>query len=310
MKIAVSGSLAYDRIMDFPGNFADHILPEKIHVLNVSFCTSTFREGFGGTAGNIGYSLRLLGEEPIIISQVGSDFNKYEKWLCKNRINPFSIKKYKNELTASAYIITDQNDNQITGFYPGAMKYGSEYNQKKIKQAKYFLISPGNKKDMMDSVLVARKNKIPHIFDFGQQLAILTRSELIKGILGAKIVIANDYEIELMLKKTGLTKKKIFDKIELLITTLGPGGALFETKNRIIKIPPAKPKNTCDPTGAGDAFRAGLIKGLAEGYPLEKVGRLAALVSVYTVEKYGTQTHHFTWSDLKKRYYINFKEKL
>lgn len=310
MKIAVSGSLAYDRIMDFPGNFADHILPEKIHVLNVSFCTETFREGFGGTAGNIAYNLKLLGEEPVIISQAGSDFIKYEKWLRRNKIGFSSIKNVKNDLTASAYIITDQNDNQITGFYPGAMKQESKYDISKIKKANYFIISPGNKEDMMNSVKVARKLKIPYIFDFGQQIAILSRAELIKGILTAKIIIANDYEIDLMLKKTGLTKKKILDKIDLLITTLGPKGSLFETKKKRIKIPIAKPKNISDPTGAGDAYRAGLIKGIIMNYPLEKVGRLAALVSIYTVEKYGTQTHHFTWSDLSKRYYKNFKEKL
>jgi len=310
MKIAVSGSLAYDRIMDFPGNFADHILPEKIHVLNVSFCTSSFREGFGGTAGNIGYNLKLLAEEPIIISQAGSDFIKYEKWLHKNKINTSSLKKYKDDLTASAYIITDKSDNQITGFYPGAMKQKSIYHLNMIKKAAYFIISPGNKEDMMNSVKMAKKLKIPYIFDFGQQIAILSRPELLKGILGAKIVIANDYEIELMLKKIGLTKKKILAKIDLLITTLGPKGSLFETKQRRIKIPIAKPKNVSDPTGAGDAYRAGLIKGLVMNYPWEKVGRLAALVSVYTVEKYGTQTHYFNWADLKKRYYKNFKEKL
>lgn len=310
MKIAVSGSLAYDRIMNFPGFFKDHILPKKIHVLNVSFCTSTFREGFGGTAGNIAYNLKLLNEEPIIISQAGSDFIKYEKWLRKNKISSSLIKKYKNDLTASAYIITDQNDNQITGFYPGAMKQESKYDVHKIKKARYFIISPGNKKDMMNSVKVAVARKIPFIFDFGQQIAILTRTELIKGVMGAKIVIANDYEIELMLKKTGLTKKKILAKIDLLVTTLGPKGSLFEVNERRIKIPIARPLNTSDPTGAGDAYRAGLIKGLIMGYPLEKVGRLAALVSVYSVEKYGTQTHTFNWQSLSKRYYKNFKEKL
>lgn len=310
MKIAISGSLAYDRIMNFPGFFKDHIMPEKIHMLNVSFCISTFREGFGGTACNIAYNLKLLGEEATIISQAGSDFIKYKKWFQKNKINSSSIKKYENDLTASAYIITDQNDNQITGFYLGAMKKSSQIDSRKLKGVELAIIAPGNNDDMMKMVLLCQKNKIPYIFDFGQQITALTKERLKKGVLGAKMVIGNDYEIDLMLKKTKLTKKQILAKISLLITTLGPKGSLFETENKKIKIPIAKPKNTSDPTGAGDAFRAGLVKGLLMGWPLEKVGRLAALVSVYTVELYGTQTHKFTWTSLSKRYYKNFKEKL
>jgi len=310
MKIGIIGSLAYDRIMDFPGLFKDHILPEKIHVLNVSFCATNFREGFGGCAGNIAYNLKLLGEEPVIISQAGSDFAKYKKWLKKHKISWKNVKIYRDDLTASAYIICDQNDNQITGFYPGAMQKKSGLKREILKNVDYLIVSPGNKDDMVKAVKLAKSLKLPYIYDFGQQITSLSKKELREGVLGAKVVIANDYEIELMLRKSGLTKKQILAKIDILITTLGPKGSLFEVKERKIKIPIAKPKNTSDPTGAGDAFRAGLLKGLSKGYPLEKTGRLAALVSVYTVEKYGTQTHQFTWTSLAKRYKDNFKEKL
>ncbi|MFH1366691.1 MAG: carbohydrate kinase family protein [Patescibacteria group bacterium] len=310
MKIAVSGTLAYDRIMNFPGFFKDHILPDKIHMLNVCFSVRNFRECFGGTAGNIAYNLKLLGEEPLIFSQVGSDFFKYRQWLQKNKIFSSNLKVYQNELTASAYIITDQTDNQITGFHSGAVEKRSFFDSKLFKKAGYSIVAPGNNDDMRKNINLCQRFKIPYIFDFGQQITRIKKELLLVGMLNSKVVIANDYEIELMLKKTGLTKKKILDKIDLLVTTLGPKGSLFETKTKKIKIPIAKPKNTCDPTGAGDAFRAGLIKGLIMNYPLEKVGRLAALVSVYTVEKYGTQTHYFTWQDLQKRYYKNFKEKL
>ena len=310
MKIAVSGSTAYDRIMDFPGFFKDHILPDKIHVLNISFCVSTLREGFGGTAGNIAYNLKLLELEPLIFSQAGNDFHQYRDWLRKNKIETKYIKLYRDELTAAAYIITDQNNNQITGFHPGAMKKKCDFDLGAIKKAKFFLVAPGNNNDMMTSIDVAKKLKIPYIFDFGQQITAQSKPMLLHGVNSAFAVIANDYEIDLMLKKTGLTKNKILDKIKILITTLGPRGSVFETSSKRIKIPAAKPKNTSDPTGAGDAFRAGLLKGLVKNYSLEKTGRLAALISVYTVEKYGTQTHKFTQAELSKRYLINFKEKL
>jgi adenosine kinase len=310
MKIAVSGSMAYDRIMDFPGFFKDHILPDKIHSLNLSFCVSTLREGYGGTAGNIAYNLKLLGLEPLIFSQVGNDFHKYRDWLIKNRIETKYIKLYPDELTAGAYIITDQNNNQITGFHPGAMRKKCDFNFRAIKQAKFFLVAPGNNEDMMTAIDVAKKLKIPFIFDFGQQITTQSKKMLLHGVNGAFAVIANDYEISLMLKKTGLTKNQILGKIKLLVTTLGPRGSVFETSRKKIRIPAAKPKNTSDPTGAGDAFRAGLLKGLVKNYSLEKTGRLAALVSVYTVEKYGTQTHKFKQTELSKRYLINFKEKL
>ncbi|MDZ7799141.1 MAG: carbohydrate kinase family protein [Patescibacteria group bacterium] len=309
-KIAVTGSIAYDRIMNFPGRFKDHIMPDKIHMLNVSFCADTFQEGFGGCSGNIAYNLKLLGLEPVIFSQAGSDFNKYKKWYQKNKISLANIKIYKNEVTASAYIITDQDDNQITAFYPGAMKNACSIKKSVLKKCRYLIVAPGNKEDMIKACQMAQSINLPYVFDFGQQITNLSKKELKPGILGSQVIIANDYEMSLMLKKTGLTKKKILDKINLLVTTLGPKGSLFETKKEKIKIPIARPKNTSDPTGAGDAFRAGLIKGLLEGYPLEKVGRLAGLVSVYTVEKYGTQTHKFSKKTLAKRYKNNFKQNL
>jgi len=310
MKILVSGSLSYDRIMDFPGYFKDHILPEKIHILNVSFCAETLRESFGGTAGNIAYNLGLLGERPVIISQAGPDFFKYNDWFIKNGLYNLSVKIYKNQPTALCYIITDRNDNQITGFFPGAMKYPAVLDLKKIKGAKIAIVAPGNTVDMIRLPRLYKKLKIPYIFDFGQQITILSINDLKEAILGARAVVGNDYEISLMLKKTGFSKKRLFRNIDLIVTTLGPRGSIFETKKKRIKIPPAKPKNESDPTGAGDAFRAGLIKGLILGLPLDKIGKLASVVSVYTVEKYGTQTHHFSWPSIRKRYYQNYKEKL
>lgn len=310
MKVLVSGSIAYDRIMNFSGYFKDNILPKKIHILNVSFFIKELRESFGGTAGNIAYNLALLNEQPTLLGNVGAkDFSVYKQWLQKHKINLSQVKVLPNQQTATAYIITDQSGNQITGFFPGAMltPYNLKPNNLKPSIA---IVSPQNPVDMVNLPKVFKTKKIPYIFDPGQQVTSLSGPQLRLAITGSKVLIGNDYEISLITKKTGWPISQLIKKSELVITTLGEKGSIIRQGSKVYKIPPAKPKNTSDPTGAGDAYRAGLIKGLIEGWPLEKVGRLAGLVSVYTVELYGTQTHKFTWSGLAKRYRQNFKKVL
>ncbi len=310
-KVFVSGSLAYDRIMDFDGRFSDHILPDKIHMLNVSFYVKTFRQGFGGTAGNIAYNLSLLNESPFVVAAYGSDFTEYKKWLQKKNVNISYSKYYKNIPTASAYIITDKGDNQITGFFPGAMQFScASIPATVVKKASIAVVAPGNLIDMRKLPVAYKKAKLPYIYDPGQQITILTKKDLISGFTGARALISNDYELSLIQKKTGYTLDKIKKAADLVITTRGEKGSVIHNKKIRYVIPPAKPKNTSDPTGAGDAYRAGLIKGLLSGYSLPRTGRLAAVVSVYTVEKYGTQTHRFTWSNIQRRYYTNFKGRL
>ena len=313
-KILVSGTIAYDRIMDFPGYFKNEILPEKIHLLNVSFFVKELKESFGGTAGNIAYNLALLGLAPAILALVGSkDFGIYKKWLLKNKIDISQIKVVKNQQTASAYIITDQADNQITGFFPGAMSTpvtkALQATGYKL-QANLAIVSPQNPVDMVKLPEIFKKKKIPYIFDPGQQVTSLTGAQLKKAITGSKVLIGNDYEISLIVKKTGWKISQLLNKTEILVTTLGSKGSRIQIGKKTLRIPPAKPKNTIDPTGAGDAYRAGLIYGLLQNWPLPKIGRFAGLISVYTVEKYGTQTHHFSWSQLAKRYRQNFGDKL
>jgi len=311
MNILVSGSLAYDRIMDFDGRFKDHILPDKIHVLNVSFYVEKFRQSYGGTSGNIAYNLALLGERPIVLTAYGNDFRDYKKWFKKNKVNCGYAKKLNNVLTSSAYIITDQSDNQITGYFAGAMKYSNGLIPRKILGPKSIaIIAPGNIADMKKYPVTYQKSKTPYIYDPGQQIPVLSKRDLITGITGAKAFISNDYELTLVLKKTGLTKKRLLGRVEMVVTTKGEKGSVIITERKKYNIPPAKPKNASDPTGAGDAYRAGFIKGLVEDYPLSKIGRLASVVSLYTVELYGTQTHEFTWSELQKRYYQNYRERL
>lgn len=309
-KILVTGSIAYDRIMNFPGYFKDQILPDKIHILNVSFFVNQLKEGFGGTGGNIAYNLSLLGIKPTVVGNVGEkDFSIYQQWMKKHKYDLSLLNIVPKEQTASAYIITDQDDNQIAGFYPGAMLKSLKAASCKLK-ASLAIVSPQNPQDMVKLPEVFKRSKTPYIFDPGQQVTSLSGAQLKKAINGSKVLIGNDYEISLISKKTGWKNKDLLKKAELLVTTLGAKGSTIQTNNKIYKIPPAKPKNTSDPTGAGDAFRAGLIKGLIEDWPLKKTGRLAGLVSVYTVEKYGTQTHKFTQKELSNRYRQNFKDKL
>lgn len=305
MKIVVSGSLAYDKIMNFPGYFKDHILPDKIHTLNVSFMVEHLEENFGGTAGNISYNLALLGENPIILSAAGNDFENYKAWLKEHDVDISKIKIFKNEKTAFANIITDQADNQLTAFYPGAM--GCDY-VSKFKEGDLAIIAPGSVKEMQSLPNKFRNKKIPFIFDPGQQIPTLSAKDLQNGIKGSRAFISNDYELSLVMKRTNWNENQILDNTEILVTTLGEKGSRITTKEKIYDIPPAKPKNTSDPTGAGDAYRAGFIKALIEKWPLDIAGRFASVVSCYTVEKYGTQTHKFNFQEVIKRYKENFGE--
>lgn len=310
-KILVSGSLAYDRIMDFPGKFSDYIMPDKIHNLNVAFGIESIQDNFGGTAGNIAYNLALLQEQPVIFSTAGNDFEKYKNWLELNDIDISKIVKVENVPTATAYIITDQSDNQITGFFMGAMKTSAEnISIEDLKDARLAIVSPGNKKDMVCFSRFYKKNNTRYIFDPGQAVPSFDPQELSECIMGAWILIANDYEISFILEKTKLTKQEIFKHCEAIITTLGEKGSYIESQKEKYEIPAAKPKNVLDPTGAGDAYRAGLIKGIISGLPWDTCGRLAGVVAAYTVEKLGTQTHEFTIEDVKKRYRENFGEEI
>ncbi len=311
MRILVSGSIAYDRIMDFHGRFKEHIISNKIHILNVSFYIQQLRQSFGGTAGNIAYNIALLKEDPIIAVTHGNDFGDYEVWCRKNKIITQYSKEIRNIPTSSVYIITDLDDNQISAFYPGSMfKSNGHLTKNLLRKSGLAIISPGNLEDMKNYPQALKKSGVQYIYDPGQQITSLSKKDLISGIKGSKVLISNDYEYEMIKKKTGLSEKNILSKTEILITTLGGRGSVIKTKNSKHIIPIARPKKVLDPTGAGDAYRAGIIKGLIYNLPLPKLGRLAATISAYAVENYGTQNHKFTWLDIKKRYKKNFKDTL
>ncbi|MES2014771.1 MAG: carbohydrate kinase family protein [Patescibacteria group bacterium] len=310
MRIFVSGSLAYDRIMDFKGLFGDHILPDKIHDINVSFYVDTLEESFGGTAGNIAYTLSLLEEPVSIVAAAGNDFEAYRVWLESHKINTGRIRINGNLRTAFATIMTDQKDNQIAAFYPGAMQVPYTLSEHTFDPDSFVIVAPGNPDDMRAIPEFCRKRGIPFMFDPGQQIITLSGDDLKNGIEGSKVCIVNDYELAMVTKKTGWDTEEIAKHTEILVTTLGANGSEIRKDGMIIKAPPGKPKNVSDPTGAGDAYRAGFTHGLLKGWPLETIGKFAGLVACYTVELKGTQTHIFNRISLGARYKENFKESL
>ena len=302
MKIMVSGSLALDRIMDFPGYFAEHILPEKIHVLNLSFQVNGVKEKFGGTAGNIAYALTLMGEKPVISATIGHDYHRYFKWLSNNGISTKNIKKIENELTASAYITTDKADNQITGFNPGAMKYSSCLDFDKLNpEETIVIVSPGNLEDMINYPRLCKSRGIDYIFDPGQSLPMLDARGLIDAIDGCRILISNDYELDLIISKTGTKKEDLKKLAGTIIVTMGELGSLVSTPDSELSIPAIKPKKVVDPTGAGDSYRGGLISGLVQGKSIEHCAIMGSVCASFAVECYGTQDYRFNPEEFNER---------
>jgi adenosine kinase len=302
MKIIVCGSLAYDRIMVFPGYFADHILPEKIHVLNVCFQVDGLKERFGGTAGNIAYALTLMGENPVISATIGHDYQAYFKWFANNGISTQNVKIIGDEFTAGAYITTDRADNQITGFNPGAMKYSSSLDFNKLNpKATIVIVSPGNLEDMLAYPRSCKARGIDYIFDPGQSLPMLNANELIETIEGCRILICNDYEIDLISSMTGLKKEALLRLARTIIITRGELGSIISTPDGEINIPAVKPKIVVDPTGAGDAYRGGLISGLVQGKSIEHCARMGGVSASFAVECCGTQDYRFSPEEFSER---------
>lgn len=302
MDIVVTGSLAYDRIMNFPGYFSEHILPDKIHVLNVCFQVDGVREKFGGTAGNIAYALALMGEKPVVSATIGYDFHRYFEWLAKNGISTADIKVIEDEFTASAYITTDRADNQITGFNPGAMKHSSSLDFDRLKPGETIvIIAPGNLEDMVNFPRTCRARGIDYIFDPGQSLPMWDAGELAHTIEGCRIMISNDYELDLIMTKTGLNKETFLRWGKTVITTLGELGSQVSTPDGEIHIRAVEPRKVVDPTGAGDSYRGGLISGLVHGKDIGECARMGSVCASFAVECYGTQDYSFSPGEFDER---------
>ena len=307
MNIFVSGSLAFDRIMNFPGYFSDHILPEKTHMLNVSFTVNGLEEKFGGTAGNIAYALSLLDEKPTVIATMGRDYDKYSSWLEENNISNENIKIIEEEFTASAYITTDLAANQMTAFNPGAMRHPISFDFNGFNSKNCIaIIAAGNITDMIDQARILKAKGIKYIFDPGQSIPAWCSQELARSIQGSNILISNDYELELISRKTEMDRGELLKLVETIITTKGKDGSIIYSEAEEIAIPAAKPKTIADPTGAGDAFRGGLIKGIVESKDISQCSMMGTVCASFAIEYYGTQEYRFSLEQFNERLQENF----
>lgn len=305
--IIVTGSLAFDYILNFPGEFSQQILPEKIHKINLSFTTDKLKREFGGTAGNQAYNLALLGHQTAVLATCGYDFADYKKHLDKAGVSTKYIKKIPSKLSSSGFVLTDKKDNQIWGFAKSAMTNAKRLTLEKIPPPiDFVVISPNEPKAIENFINQSISLNLPYLFDPAFYITVLPEKVLKKGVLNAKILIGNDYEIA-MIKKIINPK---FKKDQIVITTLGAKGSIIKKGKKEIYIKPARPKNTSDPTGAGDAYRAGFLSGFLNKYDLKTCGQMGSVCAVYTVEKYGTQTHKFTKSQFIKRYQKNYGQKI
>ena len=307
MNIVVTGSLGYDYIMDFPGLFKERLMQEKIHQISLSFLVDTLTKQMGGIAGNIGYSLKLLGVEPIILSSAGNDFNLYEKHLQKNNISTKYIAKKSDVVSGTYFVMTDKEDNQIGGYYRGALPYNRELSILSIKETiDLVVISADDPIAMKKHVDECIKLHIPYMYDPAFQIGDFSKGELHKAISHAALCIGNDYEIALMEKKLEVSHTTLCSLVPILITTIGAKGSVIETGKKTYTIKPAKAKNSSDPTGAGDAYRAGFLAGFVREFDFQTCGQMGSIASVYTVETYGTQTHSYTKKAFCKRYIDNY----
>lgn len=306
-KIAVTGSLAFDYIMDFPQSFEENILPDKLKTLSVSFLAHNFSKNFGGTAGNIAYNLALLGQHPTIVASSGeNDFAPYKKHLNSAGADTSHINEVENEFSANMFLITDKNNCQIAGFYPGAMSKDVELSIE--KDIDFVVVSPTMPDAMDKFVRQAKEFGIPYLYDPAQQIPRITKEQLMNGVDGAEILIGNDYELTLIEKKTGLGKKEILTRSKIVITTLGQKGSLIEKGSKQYMVGTVWPNKIIDPTGAGDAYIAGFLTGYLNNVTLKTCGQIGATAATYAIEQYGTQNHTFTIDELKNRYLQAFGE--
>lgn len=307
MAALICGSLAYDTIMVFHDRFKNHILPEKVHILNVSFLVPEMRREFGGCAGNIAYNLSLLGGKGLPMGTVGRDFEDYRAWLDKCGIDRRYIRVIDYSFTAQAFITTDLDDNQITAFHPGAMDFSHLNEVSGDHQAITIgIVSPDGRQGMLQNAERFCSSATPFVFDPGQGTPMFSGQELRKFIEQATWVTVNDYEWEMIRERTGYTVTEVADRVRALIITLGAKGSVIYTGRKRIDIPPALPRETKDPTGCGDAFRAGILYGLMEGMDWEQVGRIASLMGAIKIEHHGTQNHYFDRAEFDRRFADSF----
>ena len=310
-QVVVTGSVAFDNIMDFPGFFRDHILADKAHVINISFLVEKLSRQRGGCAANIAYTLAMLGEKPRIVAAVGDDFGEYQSWLGRQGVDTSAIAVFEEQMTACCFITSDRDHCQITGFYPGAMSKAREISvvERAGREPAMVLIAPDDPEAMVRHCREAREGGLPFLFDPSFQVIAFDGETLAAAAEGAMAIVVNDYEFSVLREKTGKSAEEIQHEHDLVVVTYGKEGSeILLRDGGSVKVPAAKVADVIDPTGAGDAFRGGFVAGLMQGRSLEVAGRMGAIAAVYCIEKYGTSNHRYTPEQFFARYRDNFGE--
>lgn len=307
MSALICGSIAFDTIMVFEDRFKNHILPDQVHILNVSFLVPSMRREFGGCAGNIAYNLKLLGGEGRPMATVGRDFQPYADWMDKVGVSRSALRVLDDDYTAQAYITTDQDDNQITAFHPGAMNRSHLNSVNSEEGISIGIVSPDGRQGMIDHARQFAEANIPFIFDPGQGMPMFSGEDLDEFLQQASWLAMNDYEFRLFSERTGKNAQQLASEVEALIVTRGGEGSVIYTDNREIHIPAVRIDVINDPTGCGDAYRAGLLYGLMQDMDWETIGRLAAVMGACKIEVHGTQNHVPSRVEIGDRFVHNFE---
>jgi len=306
MRTLICGSIAYDTIMVFHDRFKNHILPDQLHILNVAFLVPDLRREFGGCAGNIAYNLNLLGGEPLIMATVGDDYMPYDERMKKLGLSQQHVRRIPGTFTAQAFITTDLDDNQITAFHPGAMNHSQENHVSDTRDAKLGIVAPDGRDGMLQHAREFHAAGIPFVFDPGQGLPMFNGAELTEFVSMASYVTVNDYEGQMLQDRTGKKIEELAKFVKALVVTLGARGSVIHAGGQTIEIPCVNPGEVVDPTGCGDAFRAGLLYGMAAGFDWQLAGRLASLLGAIKIAKRGGQNHHFTRDEIAQRFKESF----
>ena len=306
MRIVVTGSIAYDYLMSFPGKFTEHFLPEHMNRVSLSFLVDSMDKRRGGCAPNIAYTLALLGERPLLMATAGEDFGEYRHWLHAAGVDTTHVKQIEGKFCASFFCSTDVDNNQIASFYTGAMADAGQLSFRTIRDCGLAIIAPNDPGAMVQYAEECRTLGIRFIFDPGQQCARMSGDDLRDGLRGATIVIVNDYELELLRQKTGLSETDILKLAETLVVTKGEAGSSVMTPIRSVHVNAVPPHRIVDPTGVGDAFRGGLMKGIALGLPYDVCAKIGSVAATYALEHLGGMSHAYTWEEFKLRYQEHF----
>jgi len=307
-RVLISGSIAYDTIMVFEGHFKDHILPDRVHMLNVAFLAPRLKREFGGCAANIAYNLRLLGGDPVILASVGHDASDYVERIAAMGIDTTHVVRLDEHFTAQAFITTDLADNQIIAFHPGAMSHAHQVRATRALPARLGIVAPNGKDAMIQHAREFRDARLPFVFDPGQGLPMFDGSELRDLIDSATAVTVNDYEARMLCERTGWSEAQIAGRVQALIVTLGGEGAMLWNGDGAEAIPPCRVSEAIDPTGCGDAFRGGLLYGVAQGWSWSRAARLGNVLGAVKIEHQGAQNHTLDRATVATRFSLAYGE--